>query len=271
MRRMMVIITILCALTLTGAAQQPSPLPAFEVASIRPTAGGSYALRFLPDASLSARAAVVERLIFTAYEVHPTQIFGAPKWVYDDPFDIQAKSPQGADAGRPEMLLRLQALLRDRFSMRTHRETRDADVYVLTFARSDKQLGKQIVRSTIDCAAAAAAWDEARSKGLVPTGRICNANFTSRIGPSGESETVMRLGARTMAQIAMGLSQFAGRMVVDQTGLEGLFDIEVGWSDDGQFSTIFSSVQEQLGLKLESRRTGISMLVIDSVERPTPN
>ena len=271
MRRLMLTSAVSWALTLTAVAQQPAPLPAFEVASIRPATEGRYGLRFLPDGSLSATAAVVERLVFTAYEVHPSQIVAAPKWVYEDPFDIQARSPQGAGAGRPEMLLRLQALLRDRFSMRTHRETRDADVYVLTFARSDKRLGKQLVPSTIDCAAAAAAWEEARSKGEIPTVRICNASFSGRVGPSGESETVMRLGARTMAQIAMGLSQPAGRMVVDQTGLDGLFDIEVAWSDDGQFSSIFSAVQEQLGLKLESRRMGISVLVIDHIERPTQN
>src|SRR6188474_444938 len=112
-------------------AQQPIPAdtsPAFEVASIRPsTAGGRYGLRFLPDASLSATSAVVERLILMAYALHDVQLANKPKWVDEDPFDIQAKSPAGASAASPEMLRRLQALLRDRFALQTHTETRKAD------------------------------------------------------------------------------------------------------------------------------------------------
>ena len=77
-----------------------------------------------------------------------------------------------------------------------------------------------------------------------------------------------------MSQVASVLSQFAGRMVVDETGLSGLFDIEIRVPSDEQLSSaasVFTAVQEQLGLKLEARRTDIPVLVIDRVERPTPN
>ena len=77
-----------------------------------------------------------------------------------------------------------------------------------------------------------------------------------------------------MSQVASVLSQFAGRMVVDETGLSGLFDIEIRVPSDEQLSSaasVFTAVQEQLGLKLEARHTDIPVLVIDRVERPTPN
>ena len=103
-------------------AQQPTPADkssSFEVASIRPSeAGGRYGLRFLPDASMSATSADVEILIRMAYSLHAVQLANKPKWVEEERFDIQAKSPTGASAANAEMLRRLQALLRDRFGLR---------------------------------------------------------------------------------------------------------------------------------------------------------
>jgi len=263
-----VLVAVICAPVLI--AQQPAPADtssAFEVASIRPSpAGGRYGLRFLPDASLLATSAVVERLIFTAYAVHPTQIIGAPKWVYEDPFDIQAKSAPGASAAGPEMLRRLQALLHDRFALQTHTETRKADVYVLTFARKDQALGKQIVPCRKD-----------DDKSAAPSVTLCGASFPGplvRLGVIQGSYLAARDTAVPMSRVTLSLSQFAGRMVIDQTGLSGLFDFELRVPQDEQLSStasVFTAVQEQLGLKLEARRADIPVLVIDRIERPTPN
>ena len=165
-----VLVAAICAPVLI--AQQPAPADtslAFEVASIRPSeAGGRYGLRFLPDASLSATSALVDRLILTAYALHDVQLANKPKWVEEERFDIQATSPAGASAATPEMLRRLQALLRDRFALQTHGETRKADIYALTFARKDRALGKQIVPCVKDDDSTAA-----------PSVTRCGASFSA--------------------------------------------------------------------------------------------
>ena len=263
-----VLVAVMCAPILI--AQQPIPADtslAFEVASIRPSAaGGRYGLRLLPDASISATSAVVERLIVTAYALHSVQLANKPKWVDEEPFDIQAKSPSGASAATPEMLRRLQALLRDRFALQTHTETRKADVYVLTFARKDRALGKQIVPCVKD-----------DDKSAAPSAKRCGASFSEPLIRPGVIEgtyTAMRSTAVPMSGITLSLSTFAKRMVVDETGLSGLFDMEIRVPGDDQLSSTaaaFTAVQEQLGLKLEARRADIPVLVIDRIERPTPN
>jgi len=263
-----VLVAVMCAPILI--AQQPTPadtLSAFEVASIRPSAaGGRYGLRFLPDASLSATSALVERLILTAYALHNVQLANKPKWVEEEPFDIQAKSPAGASAASPEMLRRLQALLRDRFALQTHTETRKADVYALTLARKDRALGKQIVPCVKDD-------DKSAARSL----KVCGAAFLQplvRPGVIEGSYLAVRDTGVPMSRIAVNLSTFARRMVVDETGLSGLFDMELRVPQDEQLSStasVFTAVQEQLGLKLEARRADIPVLVIDRIERPTPN
>ena len=263
-----VLVAVICAPILI--AQEPTPADtsmAFEVASIRPSGvGGRYGLRFLPDASLSATSAVVERLIVTAYALHSVQLANKPKWVDEEPFDIQAKSPAGASAASPEMLRRLQSLLHDRFALRAHTETRKADVYALTFARKDRALGKQIVPCVKD---------DDKSASLSAT--RCGTTFSApliRPGIIEGSYLAVRDTAVPMSRITLGLSTFARRMVVDETGLSGLFDMELRVPQDDQLSSaasVFTAVQEQLGLKLEARRADIRVLVIDRIERPTPN
>ena len=263
-----VLVVVICAPILI--AQQPVPADnssSFEVASIRPSAaGGRYGLGFLPDASLSATSAVVERLILMAYSLHSAQLANKPKWIEEDRFDIQARSPAGASAGRPEMLRRLQTLLRDRFALQTHTETRKADVYALTFPRNDRALGQQIVPCAKD-----------DDKSAAPSVKPCGASFSGPLARPGTVEgtyVVIRVTAVPMSQIALSLSQFAGRMVVDETGLSGLFDMLLRVPEDEQLSSsasVFTAVQEQLGLQLEARRADIPVLVIDRIERPMPN
>jgi len=217
-----VVVAVMCAPILI--AQQPTPADtssAFEVVSIRPSAaGGRYGLRFLPDASVSATSAVVERLIVTAYALHSAQLANKPKWIDEEPFDIQAKSPAGASAASSEMIRRLQALLRDRFALQTHTETRKADVYALTFARKDRALGKQIVPCVKDD-------DKNPARSL----KVCGGIFLQPLVRPGVIGGSAYLAVRDtgvpMSLIAMNLSTFARRMVVDETGLSGLFDMEL--------------------------------------------
>ncbi|HET9358522.1 MAG TPA: TIGR03435 family protein [Vicinamibacterales bacterium] len=272
MRHLATILAVVgCGLQAGVRAQQPSERPSFEVASIRPSAPGTrYGLRILPGGRLSVTHATVQRLILTADVLHESQLAGGPSWLYADGFDIEARSSAGASTDRPEMMGRLRTLLNERFGLRTQTELRDAAVYALVLARADKKLGEFIRPSAIDCEAADAATKLALSRGEVPAGPRCGVSFSG-----GAEVTVMRYGAMTMSQIAMGLSQTAGRMVVDQTGLSGIFDVELRYTSDPLSSSdapsIFTATQEQLGLRLESRRMSVPVMVVDRVERPTEN
>lgn len=167
------------------------------------------------------------------------------------------------------MLVRLRALLAERFALRTRTEQRPTDVYALTIARNDKRLGQQIRPSTINCEVAAAARKEALARGAQPTGPACGTSFAG-----GSGEVVLRKGAVTIDQMALVLAQHVGRTVVNDTGLTGRFDIELRIVDGTPQeigASVFTAVQEQLGLKLESRRMVIPVVVIDHVERPTAN
>lgn len=257
-----------------GAVAQDRPVEErlFEVASVRPSPPGArYALRILPGGRLSVTHGTVQRLVLTAYGLHESQLVGGPEWLYSTGFTIEAMSPDGASTDRIEMMERLRRLLHDRFGLRTHTEPHETDVYVLVFARRDKRLGESIHSSTIDCEPAAAATRLALSRGEVPSGLRCGVSFS--VGPR---ERVMRYGAMTLQQIAVGLAQLTGRMVLDETGLPGIFDVELRLNPDPLSSTsdapsIFTATQEQLGLKLESRRARVPVMVVDHCEQPNEN
>jgi len=242
------------------------------VASVRPSdPDASYRLAFPPNGRLDARATTVERLILTSYNLHRSQVVDEPDWVNSARFDILATAPDGAPVDGLSTMARIRALLRDRFGLRTHTEMREAQVYELDFARADHRLGPGLRPSTIDCEAAEKALQDARARGERPTIILCRASFSG----GSDGVTVFRYGGRTMDQIAMALSNYAGRMVVDRTGLAGRFDMEVTFTTDvepgSNAVSIFTAAQEQLGLKLEDRRTGIQVRVIDEVEPPEPN
>ena len=131
--------------------------------------------------------------------------------------------------------------------MKVHREMRDLPVYALMLARKDGTLGPQFHRSSIDCGA-----DRSRCSLQFLTG-----HFTAR--------------AISVETLATFLSGPLARVVIDRTALAGLFDAELDWSPDQSSAdkpSIFAAAQEQLGLKIESARAPVEVLVIDHVERP---
>jgi uncharacterized protein (TIGR03435 family) len=163
----------------------------------------------------------------------------------------------------------LQTLLEDRFKLKYHRETKDAQVYALILAKKGMRLGPRISNSSgADCP-------------LDPSG----SNFCGVRARPG-----LMTGQRvSMARIALELSPFAGRTVQDQTGQTGVFDFQLNWtpdeyvSNDGQVKMLngipldtsapsfFSAIREQLGLKLESKKGQVEILVIDRAEQPSEN
>ena len=191
---------------------QSVPLPSFEVASVKPTSAGPVivgvlggaGLRFTPGGAFEANNVTLGSIIRFAYGLRDFQTVGAPEWVDTDRFDIQARGPQGAvesDAPR-----RLQSLLAERFALKVHRETRNGQFYALVLARANGSLGPRLRQSQVES-----------PQGL--GGGQC-----APPGPPGPFN--MRLCGVTMAQLVERyLPMYAGRRVVDRTGLTGGFDL----------------------------------------------
>ena len=300
MRRAAKYLALLIAMVASVSAQTPARdadrRPTFEVASVKrnvtgnpPTSIRSTTGRF------TATNAPLMLLLSSAYRLAPYQYAGLPSWADSERFDIAATAP-GATADKIAVML--QALLADRFKVVARMETRDAPIYAIVIARPDRRLGPQITRSSTDCTAVLAerqAAARARGPGPVPVPSVtpgqrpvCGIRATTRQTSSGGVVLGYTAGSITMARFAEILStalQFR-RQVVDRTALEGAFDFDLEYArerpptvpaagvpaaaapiDDGP--SIFTALEEQLGLKLEASRGPVDFLVIDSVEKPT--
>jgi uncharacterized protein (TIGR03435 family) len=185
------------------------------------------------------------------------QIIGGPDWINNERFDVLAKAPEGAP-GR-EIPAMLRTLLAERFRLVTRTQTLDQPIYALVFAGRERQLGPRIKPSTRDCS--------------VVQGRPCGVNASRD-----NRGTTMQAQAVSLTELAAALTGSVDRVVIDRTGMEGAFDVDLRFTQDGvpggvagDTPSIFAALQEQLGLKLESARGPVDVLVIDSVERPTPD
>jgi uncharacterized protein (TIGR03435 family) len=276
----------------------PAANPTFDVTSVKPNKtgpGGPSMMQNQPGGRLTATNVPVRLLIQNAYRpLQGFQILGGPAWLSTDRFDIAAKasgdlaaamSTPGPQSNDPTpMQLAMRALLADRFKLMVHRETRELPTYTLVFARSDKKLGPGMHPAAVDCAAARGRGG-APAPGPPPPGERPACGMMSGFG-------VLSAGGTTLAQLAAVLSNAVGRTVLDQTGLTSAFDIDLKWTPDQlpqrppgapgdqpitvngtaidpNGPSIFTALQEQLGLKLESTKGPMEVLVIDSIEQPT--
>jgi uncharacterized protein (TIGR03435 family) len=278
-------------------AQAPAPPagtgPSFEVASVKPNKSGDMRVMFgmQPGGRFTATNAPLVALIRQAYQIQNFQLVGAPDWINDERFDIVAKAegdvpPQPPGTVGP-MQLMMRNLLAERFKLVVHPETREMAIYALVLARSDGKLGENLKPAATDCAALM----RERGRGgppLAPPPPGERMQCGMRIAPG-----AMNGGGFPLSQLATTLSQFVQRVVVDRTGLTGNYDLELKWTPDRNMPgapigppppgvpplppidpdgpSIFTAVQEQLGLKLDPQRGPVDVLVVDSVERPSPD
>jgi uncharacterized protein (TIGR03435 family) len=253
-------------------AQTAPPRPQYEVASVKPNASNPpfVFLNGPPNiAAFTATNATLQSLIVYAWQVKSFQIEGGPSWIDAEHFDISAKPPEGAFT-REQYRLMLQALLEDRFKMAVHHTTKEVPVYALTPAKG----GLKIKPASEPCA---------------PPGP-----YTARPEPAAsDNPGVPRCGNMSMGltslpgrSVAMkfftdGLANALGRPVIDKTGFTGTLDVHLEFSSespapaadlpDNNKPTIFTALQEQLGLKLESQKGPADLLVIDHAEKPSEN
>jgi bla regulator protein BlaR1 len=263
--------------------------PAFDVTSVKPNNSGDGRIGMMPAAGGGWRGTNVTlgMLIRIAYQVQDNQIVGGPKWLFSDRFDILGS---GTAPGREGALFpKLQTLLVDRFSLVTHVEKRELPMFALVLARRDGKIGPKMQPSTAaDCPTPPG--PDARGN-PPPPGQMSQAQMLRCgivFGPGRLSA-----GNLSMAQLAANLSRVVGSMVVDRTALAGNFELTLEYAPDpnmggrGDFqglppplsserppiegASIFSALQEQLGLKLESTKGPVDVLVIDRAHTPTPD
>jgi uncharacterized protein (TIGR03435 family) len=269
-RSLLLVPFAVCAMS-AQVVKTDGPKPQFEVATIKPNKSGESgaSLGPRPGGRLIGTNQTVRNLIRNAFNVQPYQIVGGPDWMDADRFDILAKAADAdVDAnGRvaPQgMMLRLQALLEDRFAMATHWETRDLPAYALVRV-SPASLGPRLKVHTGDCT---------RPPGSAPAAGAAAVKCGTNVNMSAAGAKVTAIGI-TIETFARNLSSAAGRYVVDKSGLAGHYDLELEFTPEQSADTagpsLFTAMQEQLGLKLDSERAPIEVLIIDGVERPTPD
>ncbi len=266
----------LCVLAVSAAAQSPQPAPdtarpTFEVASNNPKKSGSPTggADAVPNGRVFVSNTSLYDLIRNGFELQRHEMVSGdqlPSWIQSEKWDIAAQGPPITDQSSQRRLrVMLQNLLIDRFKLVTRREVRDIPVYALVFARSDRRLGPQIQVSTLDCAALVAAAAKAAAPGAVKVcGRDSGPGFIDARGVP-------------LADFLRTLSPSTGRVVIDATGLTDRFDLTLKWTPDQgagnvgaltDGTSLFTAIQEQLGLRLEPRQAPMNVFVIESAQRP---
>ena len=250
--RAIVVVTLASVCLVLDASAQVT----FDVASIKENRSDERSptgLRRSPDGGLQAQRFPARLLITVAYRLQPFQLLGVPDWTNDTFYDINARPAAGSTTSREQMSDMLQALLVDRFKLAFHRETRLTDGFALVPVKSGA-LGPDLRASTVDCEQTPAAAACRQVPGLNNTFVVRGAPMWSLV-----QELVVALNAP----------------VVDETGLSGPYDFNLRWSPDAAVTddvpALPTALQEQLGLKLERRRTAAAFFVVDRFERPAPD
>jgi bla regulator protein BlaR1 len=253
---------------------------AFDAVSVRPNTSGEPRISAgTKGRTYAATNMPLRPIIAAAYGVgfEGSRLVGGPSWIGTggppfpaERFDIVGTLPENSTARDVPAMLR--TLLATRFKLVVHTEVREAPAYALVLARSDGRLGPDLRAAAIDCVVAEAAGVTIPSPKAGERGP-CD----SQVGIDGGG--LLARGQR-LSSLARMMSQFVGRVIVDKTGLTGGFDFDLRFSEQATAAqpgtpadgvSLFTALQEQLGLKLEPAREQVEVVVIDSIEPPTPD
>jgi uncharacterized protein (TIGR03435 family) len=305
--RFMYFAAVIATATTAPSAQEQtpaSPPPSsetevkFEVTSVRksPPPGQGMIRPFrLQGGRFSMGGMSAESLIMLAYGVQRFQLIGGPGWVKTERFDINAVTEdvplQPTQPGTPNrMQLVVRSLLKERFALKTHHETRELPLSYLVLAREDRKLGERLRPSTIDCRGIMAERAKAAREGAPPAppaplkpGEIPQCLTRGGFGS-------ITASSMTMPNLASFLAAMLNRPVYDRTNLTGNFDVQLDYTPDQMPQippgvtlppgltlpspdgpSLNTALREQLGLKLDATRGPVDVIVIDSVEQPTPD
>lgn len=241
------LLLLLLPLTAYG---QAGIAPRFEVASIKPSKADpnvSSGIR-TGHGRLEADNVTLKRCLTGAFNIGPQLISGGPDWLDSERFQISAKAEQ--PVGDDVLMLMLQTLLAERFKLLIHRESRTVSAYLLEVARSGPKLEK------------------------ATPGQAATTTSTSSTGVTIDAHNL------DMDGFSRVLARRTDLMVVNRTGLEGIFNFKLQWTPEStrpkdglgaEGASIFTALQEQLGLRVRSGKTSLEFLVVDRAERPTEN
>jgi len=245
----------------------------FEAASIKPSAPIAMGrvmvgVEMMPGGRISMGGVTVSLLIQQAFQVREFQVVGGPDWVRSEGYDIVAK-PEGA-ATPEQVRIMLQTLLKDRFKLQFHKETKELPTYALVVAKGGPKL--KVSEEIGDGEGRGSGRGGGRGRFMVERGHF-EAN------------------GLPVSALANQLAQSLGRSVIDKTELHGEYDFELDWTPDqnqqgvmrvpggdapppapdSQGVSIFTAVQEQLGLKLEASKGPVEIIVVDGAEKASNN
>jgi len=297
----------LTAIGVWAQEKQPEPSPAFEVASVKPSSPNtSSPLGAIPmvipaaNGRFTATNVPLRLLVRMAYGVQDFQIDGGPSWQMSQRFDITAKAEDDTAATMQALLPMLKTMLADRFKLKVHTETRELPVFALVIAREDGKLGPSLKPSASDCSSAQAE-NQKLAEALAKGGPGALAGMLPKPGETRKCAMMPSIGAGGFGMKADGqplsamvqlLTQATGRVVTDRTGLTGLYDWEIKFDPQvlmqiasqvgvnlpaganlpaSDNPSLLTALREDLGLKLESERGPVEILVIDSAEMPEAN
>jgi uncharacterized protein (TIGR03435 family) len=262
-------VAMITAAGLSAVAQRRESPPAFDAVSVKPsTAQDAFARIDTTPGNVSVRNQTLRGLIVSAYGLRDSQIdtSAAPGWISTDRFDVIATMARGTSPEQVEQMM--QRLLADRFKLAVQRDMREVPVYSLGLAREDRRLGPKLTPAR-DPKCTEPPGDVERDLGP----RCGSVNF----GPG-------RLAGRsaTWEQIVRALSRVpaVGRLVIDGGTQPGAFDFELRWTPPNPSpsaapadapDSIFTALQEQLGLKLNPMSAPVPVVVVIGASRPEPN
>jgi uncharacterized protein (TIGR03435 family) len=255
-----------------GAFGQPAaPRPEFEVASIKLNKSGDSRVMVMParGGRFTATNIPLEYLVTAAYGIKGFQLSGAPAWFTSERYDIDAKAE--GDPSLDAMLRMLQGLWEERLQFKFHRETKELPVYALVVSKPGK-----LRESEGNCGPPPETAPPPREPVKLAAAPCRFMILPGHLGS----------GKAAISQLADALSRLTDRIVVDKTGLTGEYDINLDFTrEQGQLQaplegaprqdpngpSLFTALQEQLGLKLESQKGPVDMIVIDHIARPSEN
>jgi uncharacterized protein (TIGR03435 family) len=219
----------------------------FDVVSVRPnTTGAGRSSERTNSGHVMAENITPSSMIQQAFGIRPSQIEGAPGWIETDKYDLNATTGTTKDLNDVELQPYWESLLATRFRMKYHRETKETQIYSLTVAKG----GARMTENT--------------------AGGDTSTHLTNNAQHSSLTSTHI-----SMPNFAGLLAKKLDRTVLDKTALTGAYDLKLEWSPDLSTDTgsasIFTALQDQLGLKLESGKGPVEIIVIDNLEKPTEN
>ena len=271
----------------TLAAQSPQ---SFDVVSIKPRTSivplrvdlpsAAQVLAGTPPDRFERRDTSLMALIQEAHGRFPFEVVGGPDWIRSKRWEVAAKAAEPMSSTTMRVLV--QRMLEDRFALKTHVESREQSVFRLTVSRSDGRLGPKITEAALDCRPFLAG---TRPMAESPKDAAGFPRCSDGVRREPADMTIAngmltpRLNGQPLSGLVRRLEGLLRQRVIDDTRLQGLYDIEFSYPETaggqrdagGDGSSLFTLLQEQLGMRLVGGRAAVDVLVIDSAQEPTPN